>query len=58
MFDDSVPSHVKNVVPELTKRGFTGTFYVNPGAGHYAVNRQAWEVVEEPSCDELHCYCC
>jgi hypothetical protein len=43
MFDDSVPSHVKNVVPELTKRGFAGTFYINPGAGHYAQNRHAWE---------------
>jgi len=43
MFDDSIPSHVRNVVPELTKRGLTGTFYINPGAGHYAVNRQAWE---------------
>jgi hypothetical protein len=43
MFDDSIPSHVKNVVPELTKRGLTGTFYINPGAGHYAMNRQAWE---------------
>ena len=43
MFDDSLPSHVKHVVPELTKRGFTGTFYINPGAGHYAKDRQAWE---------------
>jgi len=43
MFDDSIPSHVKNVVPELAKRGFTGTFYINPGAGLYAVNRRAWE---------------
>ena len=43
MFDDSIPSHVKHVVPELTKRGFTGTFYINPGAGHYAKDRQAWE---------------
>lgn len=31
MFDDNMPSHVKNVVPELKKRNFTGTFYVNPG---------------------------
>jgi peptidoglycan/xylan/chitin deacetylase (PgdA/CDA1 family) len=43
MFDDSIPSHVKNVVPELAKRGFTGTFYINPGAGHYTRDRQAWE---------------
>ena len=43
MFDDSLPSHVKTVVPELKKRGFTATFYINPGAGQYAGNKQAWE---------------
>lgn len=43
MFDDSIPSHVQNVVPELTKRGFTGTFYINPSAGHFGANREAWE---------------
>jgi hypothetical protein len=43
MFDDGLPSHVKTVVPELKKRGFTATFYINPGAGHYAGNKQAWE---------------
>jgi len=43
MFDDSIPSHVRHVVPELTRRGFTGTFYINPGTGHYASQRQAWE---------------
>lgn len=43
MFDDSVPTDVKNVVPELTKRGMVGTFYINPGAGHYAGFKKAWE---------------
>ena len=43
MFDDGCPSHVKNVIPELTKRGYTGTFYVNPGAGQYAANKSVWE---------------
>ncbi|MEY4482713.1 MAG: hypothetical protein RL693_165 [Verrucomicrobiota bacterium] len=43
MFDDSITSHVKNVIPELTKRGFTGTFYINPGAGHYLGSKQVWE---------------
>lgn len=43
MFDDSCVSHVKNVVPELSKRGLTGTFYINPGSGQYGANRQAWE---------------
>jgi hypothetical protein len=43
MFDDGCVSHVKNVIPELTKRGLTGTFYINPGAGQYAANKQVWE---------------
>jgi len=43
MFDDSSPTHVKNVVPELKKRGLTGTFYINPGAGHYKASKDAWE---------------
>lgn len=43
MFDDSITSHVKNVIPELTKRGFTGTFYINPGGGHYLGSKKVWE---------------
>ncbi len=33
LFDDNAPSHLKNVIPELKKRNFTGTFYVCPGKG-------------------------
>ncbi|OGV55021.1 MAG: hypothetical protein A2X45_11055 [Lentisphaerae bacterium GWF2_50_93] len=33
MFDDNAPSHLKNAIPELKKRNFTGTFYVCPGKG-------------------------
>jgi len=43
MFDDSAPSHVKNVVPQLKKRGLVGTFYVNPGKGGWPAFREAWE---------------
>lgn len=43
MFDDSCVSHAKNVIPELKKRGMTGTFYVNPGSGQYGANRAVWE---------------
>lgn len=43
MFDDSVPSHVKIVLPELKKRNLIGTFYVNPGSGHYRAFTEAWE---------------
>ena len=43
MFDDGAPTDVKNVIPELTKRGLVGTFYLNPGAGHYQPFKQEWE---------------
>lgn len=43
MFDDSCVSHVKNVIPELSKRGYTGTFYINQAAGQYAANKSFWE---------------
>ncbi|MDF3128461.1 polysaccharide deacetylase family protein [Kiritimatiellaeota bacterium B1221] len=43
MFDDSSSTHVKHVFPELQKRNLTGTFYINPGSGHYGANRQFWE---------------
>jgi peptidoglycan/xylan/chitin deacetylase (PgdA/CDA1 family) len=43
MFDDSVPSHLKNAVPELKKRGLVGTFYINPGAAWFRSNKDAWE---------------
>lgn len=31
MFDDNMSTHLKNAIPELKKRNFTGTFYVCPG---------------------------
>ena len=43
MFDDSMPSHVKNVIPELKERGLTATFYVNPGKGEWAAFKDKWE---------------
>src|SRR3954463_7310943 len=42
-FDDSMPSHVKNVVPELKARGLTATFYVNPGKGEWQLFKEKWE---------------
>jgi peptidoglycan/xylan/chitin deacetylase (PgdA/CDA1 family) len=42
MFDDGMPSHVKTVLPELQKRGLVGTFYVNPGAGHFKALAESW----------------
>lgn len=43
MFDDSMPSHVKTVLPELSKRKLVGTFYVNPGSGHFKASKDVWE---------------
>src|ERR1043165_8143557 len=43
MFDDSCQTHVKNAIPELVKRGMVGTFYLNPGSGHYAALKNNWE---------------
>lgn len=43
MFDDSVPTDIKNVVPELQKRKLIGVFYVNPGAWGWKKEHEAWE---------------
>lgn len=42
-FDDSCPSHVKNAIPELAKRGLVGTFYINPGNGPFQGAKEVWE---------------
>lgn len=42
-FDDSCPSHVKNAIPELERRGLVGTFYINPGRGPFQGARDVWE---------------
>ncbi len=44
MFDDSIPSHIKNVLPEFKKRGMVGTFYVNPGRGGFDKNLWGKEI--------------
>jgi peptidoglycan/xylan/chitin deacetylase (PgdA/CDA1 family) len=41
MFDDSEPTHLKYVIPELEKRDLMGTFFIVPGAPWYDQN--AWE---------------
>lgn len=43
MFDDSMPSHVSTVLPELKRRRLIGVFYVNPGSGHYEKHKALWE---------------
>lgn len=48
MFDDSCMTHVKNAIPELVKRGMVGTFYLNPGSGHFAALKNDWEKTIPP----------
>jgi hypothetical protein len=43
MFDDSVPTDVTVAIPEMTRRKLVGTFYVNPGTGHWRAHARAWE---------------
>lgn len=42
-FDDSAPSQLKNVVPELEKRKMVGNFYLVTGHGLWAKLRPQWE---------------
>lgn len=42
-FDDSAPTQLRNVVPELEKRKLVGTFYLVTGNGLYLNLRPKWE---------------
>lgn len=42
-FDDSAPSQLKNVVPELEKRKIIGNFYLVTGNGLYSALKRRWE---------------
>lgn len=44
-FDDSAPSQLENVVPELEKRKIIGNFYLVTGNGLYSALRRRWEAV-------------
>lgn len=41
-FDDSHPTHITTAIPMLREYGFTGTFFINPGAGDYLAHADAW----------------
>ena len=43
MFDDGEPTHLVTVIPELKKRGFIGTFYLNPNANWFVPMKGRWE---------------
>jgi len=42
-FDDSCPTHLTNVIPELEKRGIVGNFYIVPGKGTLPPKKAQWE---------------
>jgi hypothetical protein len=41
-FDDACPTHLANVIPELNKRKFTGTFFVIAGGGLFEGRLAQW----------------
>ena len=40
--DDSLHSHLDFMAPEMIKRGFTGTFWINPGGGESMSDGRCW----------------
>lgn len=48
-FDDSAPSQLRNVIPELEKRKLVGTFYLVTGDGLYLNLRPKWEAAAKSS---------
>ncbi|WAC20604.1 polysaccharide deacetylase family protein [Luteolibacter sp. SL250] len=48
-FDDSCPTHLTNVIPELEKRSIVGNFYIVPGKGTLPPKKAQWDkVVSSP----------
>ena len=47
-FDDSCPTHLKLVIPELKKRGMGGTFYVIAGSGLFKDQKDWVQAAKEP----------
>ena len=43
IFDDSPLADTDIAMPELKSRGFTGTFFVNPGDWFYSARKDIWE---------------
>lgn len=46
-FDDSAPSQLKNVVPELEKRKIVGNFYLVTGNKLYGALKRRWEAAAQ-----------
>lgn len=43
IFDDGMPSQLKHAIPEMTRRGIVGTFYLSAGVKWF--NAKAWTAV-------------
>lgn len=52
-FDDSAPSQLKNVIPELEKRKLVGTFYLVTGNSLYGSIRLKWEAATKSPAVEV-----
>lgn len=44
-FDDGAPSQLAEAIPRLDDAGLAGTFYLNPGRGHWHKDAQRWRQV-------------
>ncbi|HSI83350.1 MAG TPA: polysaccharide deacetylase family protein [Candidatus Methylacidiphilales bacterium] len=53
VFDDSIPCHLKIVVPLLDKYKIPGTFYVNPGLDPFQRRKAEWTKAAESPYIEL-----
>jgi peptidoglycan/xylan/chitin deacetylase (PgdA/CDA1 family) len=55
-FDDSMETQADFAIPEMNKRGLTGSFFINPATERYARRRETWEVLCTKSGHELACH--
>jgi peptidoglycan/xylan/chitin deacetylase (PgdA/CDA1 family) len=48
-FDDGCSTHLEYAIPELTRRGMAGTFFIIPGADYFRASEAQWrEAAKEP----------
>ena len=52
-FDDSTPNQLLIAMPAMIARGFTGTYFVNPGTSSYQIHQDEWETVAPANFQEL-----
>jgi len=52
-FDDSTPGQARHGVPAMIAHGITGTWFINPGTGHYQDYVDVWQTVAPQGGQEL-----